>query len=85
MINRKIQISSPLVRTPQSDDLILWLPGQGTRNKGSLVCDCSNKNNNMTRSGASWTSSPCGHNVLSFDGVDAVSYTHLTLPTNREV
>ena len=27
---------------------------------------------------------PCGNRDVNFD-VDAVSYTHLTLPTNREV
>src|SRR5450759_209312 len=29
--------------------------------------------------------SDCGHSEMSVVGVEAVSYTHLTLPTNREV
>ena len=39
----------------------------------------------ITPSNADWTLSPGGTGAVVLPGITSVSYTHLTLPTNREV
>ena len=64
-------------------DLKLWLRN-GVGVAVAQWDDSSGNGNNATQ-GTSGNQAAVSGGGLEFDGSDAVSYTHLTLPTNREV
>jgi len=64
------EFSSPGITRPTDDSLVLWVRGQLSRRKGSVLADLSKKGNNGTIYGATYVNTPLGNSVLSFDGID---------------
>ena len=65
--------------------MIVYFDGPGTGDGFELFCNGETDISDASRAIKDAEAEDCAANGIEFIELQAVSYTHLTLPTNREV